>query len=178
MTKPFFQKKHISSDEIWELAVQWVSDNKKLVRQIASPYLRHMAADSSDLLQEATIAAFKALNIVRDKERPQEFVLFFRVVFKTNCIKLSSGIQTAHCFEIQQFPDPDRKHDAAGQENHEALDQAFNAMTRRQREVCSWLLNQPLPVSPPDLAREFRISLRHAFRLISSSIERITMVQR
>jgi hypothetical protein len=35
-------------------------------------------------------------------------------------------------------------------------------------------LQQPEPVSTPDLAREFKVSRRHACRLISSSIERIS----
>jgi len=177
MTKPFFTKTSISSDQVWELAAQWVSDNKRLVRQIAAPYLRHMAADSNDLLQEATISAFKALNIVRDKEKPRKFVPFFRVVFKTNCIKLASGIQTVHC-EFHLLSATYSQKEEACQENHHALNLAFDAMTKRQREVCSWVLDQPLPVSTPDLAKEFRISRRHACRLISNSIDRITMVHR
>jgi len=50
------------------MAQQWVFANKKLIRQIASPYFRFMAGDNEDLYQEAIIAAFKALVISRKKE--------------------------------------------------------------------------------------------------------------
>ena len=177
MTKPIFSKEQISSEQIWKLAVQWVSDNKKLIRQIAGPYLRYMAADTGDLLQEATIAAFKALKVVTEKEKQQQLAPFFRVIFKTNCIKLASGIQTVSC-ELHHLPDIANNFNEPDTEDHEALDQAFIVMTKRQREVCSWILNQSHPVSTPALAREFNISRRHACRLISGTIERIEMVHR
>ena len=47
------------------------------------------------------------------------------------------------------------------------------AVSRRQREVCRWLLQQPTPVSTPDIAKEFKVSRRHACRLVSDSIQRI-----
>jgi len=88
--------------------MQWVSANEKLVRQVASPYRRFMAADNADLVQEATIAAFKALIAARKKGKPKQFVPFFRVIFKTCCLKLAPGIQTVHCLEVHNLPGPDR----------------------------------------------------------------------
>ena len=84
------------------------SDNRKLIRQIASPYIRHMAADSNDLFQEAAIAAYKALISSQKKEKPNQFVPFFRVIFKTNCIRLASGIQTVQSLEDYQLPCPEK----------------------------------------------------------------------
>jgi len=177
MTKPFFLKGHISSNQIWELAVQWVDDNKKLVRQIAAPYQRHMAADTSDLFQEATISAFNAINIVLKKEKSAQFTQFFRVIFRTNCIKLASGVRAIHC-DINHVSSPLNEQEHPEAKDHTALNNAFNVMTKRQRQVCHWILNQPLPISTPDLAKQFKISRRHACRLVSSSLERISMVQK
>ena len=44
------------------IGVRWVSANRKLVREISTPYRKHMVADREDLLQEALIAAFKAFS--------------------------------------------------------------------------------------------------------------------
>jgi DNA-directed RNA polymerase specialized sigma24 family protein len=83
-----------TNQETWQTALQWVESNRPLIRRIAAPYLRHMAADSDDLLQEAALAAFQALRAVRRKQAPEQFTCYFRVIFKTHCLKLASGIQT------------------------------------------------------------------------------------
>jgi len=178
MTRPIFFDQQAVSNEMWEMAMQWVSDNRKLIRQIASPYRRYMAAENADLFQEATISAFKALLTASKKAKPRQFVPFFRVIFKTNCIKLASGIQTVHCFEVQSLPGPERREEPEDHENSEAVEKALKTVSKRQREICIWLLKQPEPVSTPELAREFNISRRHACRLISSSIKRIAGASR
>lgn len=159
--------------EAWKKAMQWVSINRQLIRHIAAPYRRFMSADGNDLLQEAIIAAFKALIVTRKKEKPAQFVQYFRVIFKTNCIKLASGVQTVPSLEeylLSCSDEPDE------QEEPETglVEEALKAVSERQREVCLWLLQQPEPVSTPDLAREFKVSRRQACRLISSSIEKIS----
>ena len=169
-------KMQTAKRETWAEAVEWVSANRKLVRQIAAPYLRFMQADSNDLFQEATIAAFKALIAARRKEKPKQFVPYFRVIFKTNCIKLASGIQTVpdleehHLFVLC----PEQERQAPEEQDAGKVEEALRMVSERQREVCLWLLAQPVPVSTPDLARKFKVSRRHACRLISSSIEKIT----
>ena len=176
MTRPVFIDQQAISNEMWEMAMQWVSANRKLIRQIASPYRRFMVAENADLFQEATIAAFKALLAARKKEKPEQFVPFFRVIFKTNCIKLASGIQTEHCLEVHNLPGPGRSEEQEDYENSEAVGKALETVSKRQREICIWLLEQPEPASTPDLAEEFNISRRHACRLISNSIKRIAGV--
>ena len=162
--------------ETWTIALQWVSANQKFIRKVAAPYMRHMAADKTDVLQEATIAAFKAVIATRKKNKPDQFISFFRVIFKTNCIKLTTGIQTVHCLEDFYLPCSDS---AEGiQEIDETtgtmINEALQRVSKRQREVCVWLLQQPVPVSTPDIARKFRVSRRHACRLVSGSIQRIS----
>jgi len=176
MTRPIFIDQQEISNEMWKKAMLWVSTNKKLIRQIASPYRFYMAAESSDLFQEATIAAFKALLASRKKEKPKQFVPFFRVIFKTNCIKLASGIQTEHCLEVHNLPGPARREEQEDFENTEAVEKALATVSKRQRQVCIWLLEQSEPASTPELAKEFNISRRHACRLVSSSIKRIAGV--
>jgi len=172
MTRPVFFDQQAVSNEMWETAMQWVSANEKLVRQVASPYRRFMAADNTDLIQEATIAAFKASIVARKKAKPKQFVNFFRVIFKTYCLKLASGIQTEHSQEVHNLPVPDHEEEP-DYENSEKVEKALETVSKRQREICFWILEQPEPVSTPDLAREFNISRRHACRLVSSSIKRI-----
>jgi len=174
MTHPVLQSnQQISSQETWDMALQWVSANQKLIRQIASPYLRHMTADNEDLYQEATIAAFKAILTARKKKKPEQFIPFFRVIFKTCCIKAASGIQTVHCLDDYYLPFPEKQKTTAEPKKNK-IDQALKTVSKRQREVCLWLLQQPKPVSTPDIAKEFNVSRRHACRLVNKSIQRIS----
>lgn len=158
--------------ETWETAIQWVSANRKLIRQIASPYIRHMSSDSNDLSQEAAIAAFKAIIAIRKKDKPDQFIQFFRVIFKTHCIKLASGIQAVSPLEGHYPPFPEKSEEAEDQ-GTVRIEVALQAVSKRQREVCLWVLQQPQPVSTPELAKKFKVSRRHACRLISGSIQRI-----
>ena len=109
MTPQIHSNQKTGNRKIWAMAMEWASTNRKLIRQIASPYLRFMQADGNDLFQEATIAAFKALIATRKKENPEQFVPYFRVIFKTNCIKLASGIQTVSSLEEYHLPCPDEQ---------------------------------------------------------------------
>ena len=163
----------LSNSEIWSMAQQWVSTNKKLIRQIASPYFKFMAGDYEDLYQEAIIAAFKALIISRKKKKQEQFVRYFRVIFRTNCILLASGVQTVHCLEDYFLPSPEQE-EKTKEPKIEEINQALKAVTARQKEICLWLLRQPVPVGTRDIAKEFNVSRRHACRLVMHSIQRIS----
>jgi len=173
MTRPMQSKQQLSNREIWAMAQQWVSTNKKLIRRIASPYFKFMAGDYEDLYQEAIIAAFKALVISRKKKKQKLFVRYFRVIFRTNCILLASGVQTVHCLEDYFLPSPEQEEKIKEPENEE-INQALTAVTRRQKEICLWLLQQPVPACTRDIAKEFNVSRRHACRLVMHSIQRIS----
>lgn len=159
--------------EVWDMAQQWVATNQKLVRQIATPYRRFMASDNQDLYQEATIAAYKAFISTKKKRSPERFTPFFRVIFQTNCIKLSSGIQTVHCMEDYFLPILEQA-ETTREPKEEEVQLALSKITERQREVCLWILEQPTPASTPDIANKFKVSRRHACRLVSNSIQNIT----
>jgi len=95
------------------------------------------------------------------------------VIFRTNCIQLASGIQTVHCLEDYFLPSLEQEEKTKEPEK-EKIRQALTAVTTRQREICLWLLRQPVPVGTRDIAREFKVSRRHACRLVMHSIQRIS----
>jgi RNA polymerase sigma factor (sigma-70 family) len=175
MTSPIQENEQTDNRETWKNAVKWVSKNRKLIRQISARYMHHMAGDSNDLYQEARIAAFKALISSRKKERPEQFVSFFRVIFKTNCIKLASGIQTEQSQDddypliYAQEPQIEPDDPETGR-----IEEALQAVSKRQREICLWLLQQQQPAGTRELSRRFNFSWRHACRLVSASIQRIS----
>jgi RNA polymerase sigma factor (sigma-70 family) len=173
MTRSKHYQQQIFSRETWVAAMQWVNANKRLVRQIASPYFKFMAGDSEDLYQEATISAYNALICCIKNGERERFVPFFRVIFKTNCIKLASGIQTVHCLEEYFLPIQEETEEIIELEPNR-IKQVLQVVSKRQRQICLWLLQQPTPVSTPDIAKEFKVSRRQACRLISTSIQRIS----
>lgn len=173
MTCSLLTDLQLSKQETWSAALQWVSSNRRLVRQIASPYIKFMVGDYEDLYQEAAIASVKALTTSRKKGSPERFISFFRVIFKTSCIKLASGVQTVHCLEDYFLPCPDEHEDEIKEPEAIEIEQALMAVSKRQREICLWLLQQSTPASTPDIANEFNVSRRHACRLVSESIQRI-----
>ena len=158
----------------WEEAVNWVDSNMKFIHQIAANYRRYMVADNGDLYQEAIIAAYQAFQTTREKGVPEKFDPFFRVIFRTNCIKLASGIPTDSYIEIHNIHIAFSKEDKEKQPEKIQIEMALSSITKKQRIICEWLLEQPVPVSTPELARKFKISRRHAFRMISNSIKRIS----
>ena len=166
------QPKH---DETWTTAIKWVADNERFIQKIAAPYTRHMAADRNDLRQEAVIAAFKAMITTHEKASPERLPVFFRVIFKTNCIKLASGIQTIHCLEdhVLQHAEIESREERPWEVEGPQITEALEKVSARQREICLWLLHQQVPISTPDIAKKFKISRRHACRLISRSIQKI-----
>ena len=85
-----------TNTETWQAAMEWVRFHMHIVHWVANPYLPYMAADEDDLIQEATMAAFQALIVARKKNSPQKLTSFFRVIFKTHCLKMAAGVQPVH----------------------------------------------------------------------------------
>jgi hypothetical protein len=168
-------KTSTATTETWQQAMEWVAGHHKLIGWIAAPYLPFMAADSHDLHQEATIAAFHALVAARKKNSPERFVAFFRVIFKTHCLRLANGVYAFHpendllCQASAQEEDPVSPDPLPGE-----IDAALRSVGGRQREVCAWILKQSRPVSTLQTARHFSISQRHACRLLHSTLKQLT----
>ena len=168
-------KTSTATTETWQQAMEWVAGHHKLIGWIAAPYLQFMAADSHDLHQEATIAAFHALVAARKKNSPERFVAFFRVIFKTHCLRLANGVYAFHpendllCHASAKEEDPVPHEPLQGE-----IDAALKSVGERQREVCAWILRQNRPVSTLQTARHFSISQRHACRLLHNTLEQLT----
>ena len=86
---------------------------------------------------------------------------------------MASGIQTVHCLEDYLLPSPEKPNEETSEPEEIEIEQALQAVSKRQREICRWLLQQSTPASTPDIAREFNISRRHACRVVSESIQKI-----
>ena len=102
MTGPIDQPR-TTDEATWLQARQWVAANMRLVHWIADTYRIFMAADEDDLFQEATLAAFQALTAARKKQQGHRFVPFFRVLFKSQCLRQAGGIQTVHATNDSLF---------------------------------------------------------------------------
>ena len=156
-----------TDQETWLTARRWVTENMRLIHWIANPYRNHMSADEDDLLQEATMAAFQALTTAEKKQAAQRFVPFFRVIFKTRCLRLASGIQTVQ-------PVNDVLLDACALEAASPLpellpieiDAALRGLSQREQDICRWILNQERPVNMHQAAEHFHLSRRHFSRLL------------
>ena len=109
----------------------------------------------------------------KKKEKEDRFGPYFRVIFRTNCIKLASGIRSISLEEIPRMPASEPSEWLEKKEDRRIIVRGLGQLTKRERQTCNWLLQQPKPASAPDLANEFKITKRHAFRLISNSLNRL-----
>jgi DNA-directed RNA polymerase specialized sigma24 family protein len=162
-----------TAEEVWETARQWVSTNRSLIREIASPYRRYMASDHEDLQQEAIIAAFMALNVSRTKNKPEALPRFFRVIFSSNCMKLAYGIRSESILEEHEFIWPE--HEDEYEPDKEMIEEALKVASDSHRAICLWLLEQPWPTSTKDVARHFKVSRRYVREAISSVVKQISI---
>ena len=166
MTDPTDQPRD-TDQETWLTARRWVTENMRLIHWIANPYRNHMAADEDDLLQEATMAAFQALTTAEKKQAAQRFVPFFRVIFRTHCLRLASGIQTVHLAN-DVLPDACTVEEETPRSEPLPLeiDAALRNLSGRERDICRWILDQDRPVNMHQAAEHFHLSRRHFSRLL------------
>ena len=175
MTRPSHRKTRTANCRTWQKAMQWVATHRNLVRHLAKPYRRFMQAESNDLWQEATIAAFTALITARKKKKPEQFIRFFRVIFKTNCVELARGIPLTHAQDEHQIPNPD-EHIEPAEHDFSRIEEALTRVSMRERQACLWLMCHPGPDCIQNLACEFKVSKRQAYRLLSRSLGKISGV--
>ena len=164
-----------ADEEIWLVARQWVAENMRLVHWIAAPYHTYMAADEGDLLQEAILAAFQALTAARKKQEEQRFVPFFRVIFRTHCLRLASGIQTVHLAN-DVLPDACTVEEETPRSEPLPLeiDAALRNLSGRERDICRWILDQDRPVNINQAAEYFHLSRRHISRLLHKGLKHLS----
>jgi len=163
----------MSPEHQWQKAISWVKSNRILVEQISAPYRRYMASNSKDIEQEAILAAFYVLDILADQAHDSSiFGAYFRVQFRTLCIKTAAGGMFGIVDDTEQIPST-----PSGQRNdepeHEILEQALEKMSKRQRQISRWILAQPTPVSITCTAKAFGITDRAVRILLSNAIRRL-----
>ena len=167
-------KREQISEELWLSAMEWVRFHMHIVHWVADPYLAYMAADEDDLFHEAILAAVEALAAAEKKKAQQQFIPFFRVIFKGRCRDLAAGIQpvlgdldslfaTVAREEEMYLPEPEREETMA----------ALKEIAGRRAEQCAWILAQPKPVSTLETARHFQVSQRQVCRLLEQSLKQL-----
>jgi DNA-directed RNA polymerase specialized sigma24 family protein len=167
-----FKNEILTREEAWELAVKWLSANRKLVRAVATPYRKHMFADREDLLQEALIAAFKAILASREKGKTRSLTRYFIVNFRSQCMKLSYGIRAEenmedHEFIWDEYEDEDER-------DWGKIEEALQVTGSRNQAICLWLLKHPGSLTTRDIGRHFNITQRHARRVIRTVTQQLS----
>lgn len=163
----------MSPEQQWKAAIRWVESNRALVGHIAAPYRRYMASNSKDIEQEAILVAFYTLSILANRaDESNKFGAYFRVQFRTRCIKMATGGMVGSFDDTDQIPSShsDRKLDDL---NHETMEQALQKMSNRQRQISEWILDQPTPVSTTIVAKKFGIQSRTVRAILCNAVSRI-----
>lgn len=163
----------MSSEQQWQSAIRWVESNRALVGHIAAPYRRYMASNSKDIEQEAILAAFCTLSILANRaDESNNFGAYFRVQFRTRCIKMATGGMVGSIDDTDQIPstNSEQKLDDL---DHETMEQALQKMSHRQRQISEWILAQPTPVSTTIVAKKFGIQSRTVRAILCSAVSRI-----
>ena len=174
MTGPIDQPR-TTDEATWLQARQWVAANMRLVHWIADTYRIFMAADEDDLFQEATLAAFQALTAARKKQQGHRFVPFFRVLFKSQCLRQAGGIQTVHATNDSLFDFWIQEEELPRSEPRPfEIDRALQRLTGREYEICRWILDQDRPVNINQAAEHFHLSRRHISRLLHKGLKHLS----
>jgi len=165
----------MTSRDKWDAAQAWVDANQALIEAIAGPYFRYMAADKEDLRHEAILAAYDTLETLLARElAPDRFGAHFRVIYRTRCMRMASGARVTTGFDLDRLPaiSPSIIRESETT-NNDAIHEAMRVLTRRQRQICSWILSQSRPVSTSQVAEVFGVSDRYVRKILNQSVEQI-----
>ena len=164
---------HTPSQVTWLTALEWVRSHRHLVRWEAAAFSVYLAADDDDLFQEAVMAAFQALIAARENE-PDRLPSYFRTIFRTHCRRMAVGIRPAPCFqEHLDWTAAREEDDKLPEPQPREIEAALEAITDRQREVCSWILAQARPVSTKETAIHFNLSQRQVCRIVRHTVNHL-----
>ena len=163
----------MSQTELWYLAQVWVKSNRVLIRCIAGPYFRYMSCEMHDLEGEALLAAHQVLVLLCRKQKSLSHMnRYYRVVFRTRCISLATGLQATE-YEIEQVPAVDVQSDQQEELDETVISEALEVLTKRQRQISEWILSQPTPVSTTTVGKRFGIRSRTVRTILNNAIKRI-----
>lgn len=163
----------LTCEQRWQLATSWTSSNHVLIRCVAAPYYAHMGCSSKDLESEALLIAYQTIALLLQSGRDLSCIgRYFRVSFRTHCIKLTMGVRIVSDVEVHRLPVTMESLEKSSLEPV-VIERALGELTRRQQQVARWVLAQPTPVNADEIGRRFGISSRGVRSLISSAISRI-----
>lgn len=163
----------MSSEHQWKAAIRWVQSNQTLVGHIAAPYRRYMASNSKDIEQEAILTAFCTLSILAEKNHDSsKFGAYFRVQFRTRCIKMATGGMVGSLDNTDEIPAVPSEQ-KINELNHDIIIEALQKMSNRQRQISEWILAQPTPVSTTIVAKKFGICSRTVRDILCNAVNRI-----
>ena len=163
----------MSCEHQWKAAISWVQSNHTLIGYISAPYRKHMSSDARDIEQEAILAAFCTLSVIaKKKASSHKFGAYFRVQFRTRCIKMATGGMGNDFNNIDQIASSpyEQKYEVL---DHETIEQALQRMSNRQRQISRWILAQPTPVNTAIVAKEFGICGRTVRAIVCNAIKRV-----
>lgn len=157
--------------ELWFLAQTWVKSNHVLIWCIAAPYYKNMSCDEQDLENEALLTAYQVMSgLMRNNKKLLLMSKYYRVVFRTRCIKMTTGVVVTNC-DIDQMPVLDQGKQQ--EPDQEVIREALQVLTNRQRQISQWILSQPKPVSISTVAKKFGVQGRTIRAILNNAIDRI-----
>lgn len=159
----------------WHLAQTWVKSNRVLIWCIAGPYYRYMSCEVYDLESEALLTAYQVLTLLSRKGKSLALMSrYYRVMFRTRCIELATGVRVIDC-DIERIPSDAPDTFAWQQEelNPETIQNALQVLTNRQRQISEWILAQPTPINTTTAGKQFGIQARAVRSIIKNAIRRI-----
>lgn len=167
----FAPPRQFAKADIWCLAQTWVKSNHVLIRCIAAPYYRYIPGDLQDLEAEALLTAYQVLENLLAKNKPVMLVnRHFRIVFRTRCMSLATGVITTK-FDLSQIPGPYQEQQQ--KLDQEVIQETLQVLTNRQRQISQWILSQPKPVSTSMVAKKYGVQRRTIQAVLSNAIDRI-----
>ncbi len=99
---------------------------------------------------------------------------YFRVVFRSRCIQMTMGVNLVSDLDFEQIYFAHGQIQSHQQElDQQTIDAALVSLTKRQRQVAEWILNQKTPVSVTLISQHFGITTRGVRKLINNAIIRI-----
>jgi DNA-directed RNA polymerase specialized sigma24 family protein len=164
---------NMSQTELWYLAQVWVKSNRVLIWCIAGPYFRYMSCEVHDLESEALLTAHQVLTLLCRKSKSLSHMnRYYRVVFRTRCISLTTGLQVKE-YEIEDAPAVDEQSTQQEELDETVINESLQVLTNRQRQISEWILAQPTPVSTATVGKKFGIGSRTVRVILNNAIRRI-----
>lgn len=160
----------MNQSELWCLAQAWVKSNPVLISHIAAPYRKHMNCHIQDLTSEALLTSYQVLHALsHDGQDLSLMSRYFRVVFRTQCIKMTTRVNVVD-YQIEKISAPIQRTEKL---NQEVIKEILQTLTHRQRQISEWILSQPTPVSTSIVGQKFGINDRTVRVIINNAIKRI-----